>query len=58
MVFDFASTSNAKDYVNLCAEIQAKAKDLGHEITLLVNNVQRMDPGQGKLHKATDEELI
>lgn len=58
MQFDFAGTSDYHGYVDLCNLIQAKAKEMGGDISVLVNNVERMDPRRGKIYKASDEELI
>lgn len=58
MQFDFAGTSDYHDYVQLCNLVEVKAKEIGGDISVLVNNVERMDPRQGKIYKATDEELI
>jgi len=58
MQFDFSGTSDYHGYVDLCNLIQAKAKEMGGDISVLVNNVERMDPRRGKIYKASDEELI
>lgn len=58
ITFDFANTADFKDYEELCSSIEAKAKEMGGEISVLVNNVQQMDLRNGKIYKATDEELI
>ena len=57
-MFDFASTAEHQAYEQLCEIINAKAGEMGADISVLVNNVVRFDPDRGRIHKATDEQLV
>ena len=57
--FDFKNKSEWQDYQELCDKIKSAADNMFKaEISVLVNNVAEMDPRKGKIHKASDEELI
>jgi 17beta-estradiol 17-dehydrogenase / very-long-chain 3-oxoacyl-CoA reductase len=58
IAFDFATSYSHKDYEKLCKEIQGLADGMKSEISVLVNNVQRLDARKGKIYKASDEEII
>jgi short-subunit dehydrogenase len=58
IVFDFASTAEHKAYEQLCDTIRSKAKEMGEDISVLVNNVERMDLNRGKIHRTSDDELL
>ena len=48
----------------LCKKIQATASGMetksesANNISILINNVEKFDPRKGKVHKATDDELL
>lgn len=56
-MFDFAGTCESADYVRLCEDINARAKEMGN-LSVIINNVSKMDGAKGKLHKQSDEEVI
>lgn len=58
IVFDFASTAESKVYEQLCETINRKAREMDGDISVLVNNAERMDPNRGKIHVSSDDELI
>lgn len=53
--FDFANTADYQSYETLCKEIQEKVG--ADNISMLVNNVEELEPFKGKLHKRSDEKI-
>lgn len=58
--FDFKHQTTWQEYEELCKSIQARAngeKNVNN-IAILVNNIEGYDPRKGKIHKASDEEIV
>lgn len=58
LVFDFGRSADSSDYVSLCNHIKTLAQEMNSEISVLVNNVSKMDPRFGEIRKASDGELV
>ena len=60
MTFDFRNQTTWQEYEQLCQQIQEKAggEERLANISVLVNNIESFDPRKGKIHKASDQELV
>ena len=58
--FDFKHQTTWQEYEALCTAIQEKAggESKQNNIAILVNGIEGFDPRKGKIHKASDEELL
>ena len=60
--FNWKRQTTWQEYEALCNQIQQAASGSGetgsNEISILVNNVEKIDPRKGKVYKASDDELL
>ena len=57
IAFNYAQNNDWQKYKDLCENIQEKAGGK-QNVSILVNNVEEMDPMGSKFHKASDQSLL